>query len=473
VTWHGCCELGSEDASTGTHLITDAYVEIFSITPSTIVHTENGTQRYGRSTGTVRAVSNLRLNPPNSESAGSGMAERNLTRLTGTVALLANGTVVDSSQWSPTPRLQYEGLDGTTNLTVRMAIQATVTTASNTTEPRTYSMTVTDSKQLRVQNLSGVPERQDAGTIARDQGANTSVIAMTLPGRWHRASFDSGPTVDSKWRFYTQYNKSWQRWETVGNETADEGVTQVAPLEVHAVPLRAGPELTQPFLDSESNASGADRRVVRLQYPTADSEMAPQPPLPGVELERANQSTTADTFSLRSPQSLGGLETYTVHGLVRGHSVTRSINTTDPTAIRQPNLTVRDDVAAPNESVTVLEIGRSGKGRPIRQGQLTIRTDESEVTRAVDDLGTSRFVLAEATVPSARITYTPAVPWWNQSRRVPVKTTTIYYTSTVGLPPFKAIINSIVGALLWIVPLGMLLYGYDVLTRGKLLKWYK
>ncbi|MBX0288714.1 hypothetical protein EGH22_20495 [Halomicroarcula sp. F28] len=404
------------------------------------------------------------------------MPERNLTRFNGTVALFANGTVVDRSQWSPTPRLQYEGIRGTTNLTVRMNIQATVevTDESNTTERRSYSLTVTDSKHITVQNLSVVPERQNVGLVAREQGRNKSIVAMTLPGRWHRASFGDGPTVDSKWRFYTEYNESWQSWETAGNESAPPEFTQVAPLEVHAVPLKAGPELTQPFLDSEKNASSGNRRIVRLQYPNSDSEMAPQPPLPsGTNLERANQSTTANTFTLRSSHSLRGLENYTVHGLVRGHSVTRSINTTDPTIIRKPNLTVEDGLEAPNESATVLEIESSGVGGPIRQGQLTVRTDELVLRREVTNLGTNRFVLAESMIPSAEITYEPAVPWWNQSRQVPVQATRIYYTSTVGLPPIDAIIDSIVGALLWIVPLGVLLYGYDVLTRGKLLRWYK
>lgn len=474
--WESCCELTAAGSDGPEPLFTDAYVEVFSIGPSTIVHTRNGTQRYGSPNGTVRVVSNYRVTPPGNESSEPGTPEQNLTRTSSEVQLLVNGTVVDSST-SATPRLQYRGISGVRNLTVWMSLEGTVAVGndSNATERRNYSMTVTDSELIRVQNLSAMAVTHEYGWVNDSRTVNESALTLSVPGLWHEAEFDAGPVVHSQWYYYTKPAENWTRWNNTSTrpDSGTPAFTPIAPVEVHAVPVTAGPELFYSFVGNRTDFSSGFRPTVRLEYP--ESELVPQPSLPeDVELDRAGASTTADRFTLRSRHSLQEIDEVTIHGIVRGRSVTHSIDSTDPVTSRELNLTARE-VRSTDETTQLLVHADQKEGGWVKQGHISVETDESRVERELTwgDFGEIVVTLPQSEVRSAEIRYRPEARWWNQSRVYPVRETSITYANTVGLPPFDAIIDFVVAALLWIVPLGLLLYGFDMVTRGKILKWYQ
>ena len=470
ATWKDCCYISRGNDSGEEPLISDAYIAIFATSPSTILHTQNGTERYGSPDGTVRTISNLRVNPPGDESTQS--ANRDLTRLTGETELLVNGTVVDSAPADSTNRLQYEDVSGTANLTVRMTLEATIRkTESHSTGPQNYSMTVTDSRIVRVQNLSAAPARQKLAWI-NQQGANESVIATTLHRPWHQVSFEGGPTVTSKWRYFTRYNQSWQSWqswETAGNRSAVDGPTRVAPEEVHAVPVTAGPEMTQSDLETEAG-NETDNPYLWLEYP--DSPETAQPPLPsGVQLDRTGQSTTSDTFTIHSDTSLQGLDEYTVNGIVRGHTVNRSLDTSEPIAVRKVNLTAeRLSPDGDRKRFQVRAVAR--EGLPVLQGRISLETPQSEFKQQLSPTTGNTMVVEMAQSESARgrMKYVPARPWWNQSRQVPVQATTAYYIPRNKLPPDHEIIWFLFSAVVASLPVVLALYGYRIMHRGKLLR---
>ena len=459
VTWSECCELSTDANGSSRQLFSEAYVEIFSVTPSTIVHTQSGTQRYGSANGTVRVVSNYRLNKPGSDS-------KSLTRNTSEIELLVNGSVVDTSS-SATPRLQYREVSGPANLTVRLTLEGAVTSA-NASEPETYSMVLSDTETIRIQNLTGLDVNRGYGWVNdTGLGPNESVIAMSVPGQWSRVSFDGGPTANSRWRYDTRSNENWTDWQTSSEspEGAGSNFTEIAPTEVHAVQTASAPELTQPFINQSNRSATNDYRSAWLEQP--DSNQA---------LRDGGEENlgSGDWFTLRSSHSLQHLDEFAVYGLVRGRSTNRSLDTERPPTARELNLTART-ISSSDERTRLLIHPDQKVGGFVAQGQIVVETRESRVERQLEltDWGEVVVTLPQATVRRADITYTPERPWWRQSRLHPVVATEATYVHTPGLPSLTVIIDFMVVTVLAFVPLGLLLYGFDVVSRGKLLNWYK
>jgi len=472
VSWESCCRLESSTAIDGP-LFSEVYIEIFSITPSTIVHSRAGTQRYGSPNGTVRAVSNFRINERLLKSTVDA-ASANLTTLGGEVELLANGTVVDTSS-SLTSEFQYRGLSGTTNLTVRLRLTGTVQSADSVT--RSYTMTVTDSETVRVQDLSGLGVsgqlawRNETGTTRTD-----STLTLSVPGLWHRIQFDNGLRAHSQWYYYTRNGDGWVDWETTATEpsTVAPEWQPIAPYEVHAVPVTAGPELTYEWLNPTDDESTRSRDVpVALSYP--ETSMAPQPSLPPeIGLDRAGNSTTADRFTLHSSRSLREAGEFTVYGLVRGRSVNISVNATDPPTVYEVNLTA--EVLNTSDAGTRLRVSaRPRAGATLKYGWIIVTTRDTHFVRQLTpaDDGTIVVELDQARVRRGRLRYEPPTPWWNQSRTYPTLATNGSFLDTANLPAIREIIDFIVITGLVFLPLYLLLYGFDILTRGKFFGWYE
>jgi hypothetical protein len=203
--------------------------------------------------------------------------------------------------------------------------------------------------------------------------------------------------------------------------------------------------------------------------------MMPQPSLPSaIDLERAGNSTTSDRIRLRSSGSLERAGEFTVYGIVRGRSATYSVDTTDPPVSREVNLTVEE--VNTNGDTTRLRVSvRPLAGGRIEHGRMAVSTQKGRVTEQVTpaDDGTVVVELNQSTVWSGRLVYEPAAPWWNQSREYPVLATGTRFAHTADLPPIHEIIDFIVITGLVFLPLYLLVYGFDILTNGKLVGWYE
>jgi hypothetical protein len=485
--WAAPSYVDPESGGNGYLSINDAYVAIFATTPSTIVHSWNGTTRYAAPNGTVRAIVDYQIPEPTDSEYGSTEVIRALNNHTTSTVLYVDGTAVDNTS-APRPELSYSDLSGTSELTVETTISANITEIRITEikerdngsveirENRTvtfqeYDTTVSSEPQtVTVQDLEGMSVEGGVGWYNESGGAgvNDSVMGLSVPGRWQALEFGNGLGVHSQWYFYTRGNESWATWDG----TSGDSETTIRPREVHAVPVTAGPEITSHSVTLESGESSL---IADLQVSYPVTQMASQPALPPeIRLNRASNSTTADWFRLRSSNSLEGVEEVTIHGLVRTHSATHSVDASDAETIHPANLTVTN--ASVNGTGVHLEIAVSDPtGSPVESGQVLVTAWNSTAERTLTpaDDGTLTVTLSQSTFRSAEIRYTPAEPFWEQTRDVPIRSSEISYHHVGEIPELTAVIDWIVVTLLWFLPLVLVLYGIDMVTNGRLFKWSK
>ena len=463
--------------------ITHAYVELFSTTPSTVVHQRDSTQRLVAPDGTVRALVDYRLPEPED----SGDTSRSIDSHSVESELYVDGTQVDSTTDDP-PELEYTGLSGTADLRVESTIEVTIKERTVTTTCRTttdgsvvcwtdvdidyeeYSHTVSDSRTVRVQDLSGLDVDGGAGTI-HEPGApvNDTVVGVSISGMWRSVQSDAGYRVHNEWRYYTRTDEFWTEWETSGDAPGDE-FNGVRPVEVHAVPVTAEPEVTRWQLGEQRGDGELEPDIhANVTRPT----MAPQPTLPPeINISREPESPTDDHFRIWSGASLQNTGEFEVNGLVRGHSATHSVPTSELTPIRPVNITAA--VVSESGDQTDLEVlVETQAGDPVEQGQLTITTREATVQRSLSGTGGEVVVtLPHDEYETSQIEYEPAELFWQQSGDAAVRATTVPDHVEPDFWEFAKILELIVVTLVWFLPLGLLLYGMDILTNGKLLRWF-
>jgi len=455
--------------------IRDSYVAIFSISPSTVVHQQDGTQRFAAPNGTVRAIVDYRLREPSD-------SDKTLNNYSTETKLYVNGTEVDSSS-SDSPELEYKDISGTAELRVETSISATIKTVTTgisyrvingTKEPyidhefsyTTYTQTLSDTETVRVQNLSGLAVEGGAGTI-HQPGApvNDTVVGVSIPGVWRSLESESGYRVHNEWRYYTRADASWTEWETSGEGPEDDEYDGIRPLEVHAVPVTDQPEVTRWRLGEQR---GNDRFEPDLHANVTQATMAPQPSLPPeINIEREPESPTDTHLRIWSTESLRNTGDFQINGIVRGHSVP----TSELTPIREVNITA--DVVSESEDQTDLKVlVETQAGDPVKQGQLTIKTREATVQRSLSGTGGEVVVtLPHDEYESSQIQYVPAKLFWRQSGDGAVRETTVPHHPGSDFWEFTKILDLIVVTVLWFLPLGLLLYGLDVMSNGKLLRW--
>lgn len=252
--------------------IKDAYVHTQSITPSTILHTENGTTRLVRPSGEVRATTDYRLDlqPDTSGDTAINWDVEN-TEIKET-RLLVDGDVVDRTTGTNTPTLSYNNLNGNHNLTVETDIEATVTetqieeyevcteTTETTTEvvngtettvnetveecetkidtstfERKYTVTVQDTTNVQVHTL-------DATAFETERNTNTNArnvysTALSMDGRWSQVQLPGkNNTVKGSWSFYIQSNEDYIHLTETNTTNSEETVSETRPVEIHAYP---------------------------------------------------------------------------------------------------------------------------------------------------------------------------------------------------------------------------------------------
>ena len=486
--WAAPSYVDTESGGNGDISINDAYVAIFATTPTTIVHSWNGTTRYAAPNGTVRAIVDYQIPEPTDSEYGSTEVIRALNNHTTSTVLYVDGTAVDNTS-APRPELSYSDLSGTSELTVETTISANITEIRITEikerdngtveirENRTvtfqeYETTVSSEPQtVTVQDLEGMSVDGGIGWDNRSGvgSQNESVLGLSISGTWRELDSAAGYGVHSQWYFYTRGNESWTDW--TGTST-DSGTT-IRPLEVHAVPVTAGPELTTRRL----GAMESDSRFVPSLEATAPTEsMAPPPSLPAsITINRAGNTTTADRFTIRSDESLAGTGEFTLYGIVRGRSVNRSLDVTEPTSIRPANISTE---FLDTESGTVeLRIAvNDTTGQPVTSGQLVVSTGDGE-SRTVRQLtpetnGAVVVSFAQSRLDAVDVRYQPSAPFWEQSRTEPLRETAVTRYHVRDIPELMSWVNFAIVTALWLAPLALLLYGMDVMANGKLLHWY-
>ncbi|WP_058992346.1 hypothetical protein [Haloarcula sp. CBA1127] len=444
--------------------IRDAYVTFFSVEPSTVVHRESGTERLVRPNGTVRAIHDYRVYI--SEFFEDDFRVLNTSMNT---TLYANGTAMDNST-AAQPTLNYTQINGTAELQLVTTISMNLSEIDDD-EIDEYELTVTDSQTVQVENLSEREIVVEPGVVPNGRGATTDDyrIGTVIPGSWQSVQFDAGYEVRSKWRFYTRSPPGWENW-------SENTTTPVRPLETHAVRATEGPEVTVNRVQNESSDGWRFIPSLEATYPmnatgntTANATNRTTLP-PEIRVNRSAPFTTADRFTIRSAEQLR-TESFEIRGLVRGNSIEQPTDSTNPTPIREVNIT-SEVVNSTDNSTDLLVRVEPKAGFPIAAGNVTVATGQSRVERSFSGTDEITVTVDQGEVSSAIVTYCPTQIWWEQGRAVPVRDTQERVAYEVSLPDLSEFIDLVVVTLLTLLPAVLVLYGYDVWTRGKFIGWY-
>ncbi|WP_135305402.1 hypothetical protein [Haloarcula amylovorans] len=457
-----------------------SYVEIFSTNPSTVVHTETGTTQYVRPNGTVRTVGSYN---------GSALGCANTSDFcvlesvsVNEVGLYANGTRQDTAA-SPTAELQYRNLTGPTTLTVRLSLSVTVnqTTVTGDSNITTYNRTLRDSRQVTAYEVT--PSDVE---VSLANHRNSTGASLAVPKLWRSVTFKTGDVVYSRWRFYTRSPPGWERWNT-SSGTNVSSAQRIRPLQVHAIPARQGPlaNLDQHSLagDAQFFQLGDDYDRIQLEFVVSyrNGTTANKSQLPvEVQLTQSRTHTRTERFTLRANDThpLSDYRSPTVHGIVRGEKTESRLSTTAVVDAYPANMSATVVNRTTNGTTLAVTV-RSTRGHPVDFGNVTVvaRNSTRIHTLAPDERGVFNITVPERALDRVTLTYSPKYYWWEQGNPVVSDIVATERTTTVewldaGHPKFVDIANLVVVTILWFLPLGLLLYGFDVWTNGRLLGVY-
>ncbi|WP_123538185.1 hypothetical protein [Halosimplex salinum] len=347
--------------------VRDAYVEIFTVQPSTIVRAEPDRQpRYVAPEGELFATLDYRLAVPE-DSDGPyytlswELQEHNVTDL----QLLVDGRPEVESDATRTPHLEYDlenhfGTDHTLRVTANVTVTikrhnewcsnltaGNCTSWSSETTNLTETISVSDSIDVKEHSV-GV-----SGYYARFPDGDLGVMTY-LEGPWLGYELPGG-RINGVWRFYSARDPGWDSLITSTESGTSRRHSPMHPLRLSAYPIKTGP-----------TASPAD--TVSIQE-VLGREHEP-PSLPGtVILDVLEQSYTGSfRIAARYQTPDQDVSDLTVYGLVRGVKTEAGPDTHNEVSIYRSNLTLKVlDTTAETATVQVT-LREAQTGDPISTG---------------------------------------------------------------------------------------------------------
>ncbi|MFC7078078.1 hypothetical protein [Haloarcula halophila] len=497
-------------APTSNGPIKDAYIEIFRVTPSTIVHHHNGTTQYVRPNGSVKAITNYRVETPKSTVTPTrtvtwAVVDTEIEDL----ELWTNGSIEDSVSSGTKPTFQFTNTTGNSTLkvngTVTVTLQKTTTFSANgtiKTSKKVVSQEVSDARRVRTQKLDGAVYGETA------DHRNSSGAVVNVPRMWRNIQFpNAGESVHSRWFFYTRSPSGWEHWsKSTSPRSTSSGppFNKIRPLRVHAAPLKSAPvsgigkkrgaATKYTGTNGDYTRNNEDFRVARASGPTAHG---PVNTSVSVNLNITEGYTKTQRVEVREAGSNNPYkyQDVVVTGIVRGSKESGWLN--KPTVVHPTNLTA--EVTNRSKNGTEIEISiLSPTDQPVKQGtlildpgQLGARTGLN-ITRAYTTGGAPRSPatvintsasgtivvrIPQTNVRELEIRYIPPEPWWDQFIRLGPVVAAMGQTETTqrvggGFPAFKHLIELAVLTLLSFGPMLAMLYLADVLTNGRLIGMY-
>lgn len=445
--------------------IKDAYVRIFSITPSTVVKADSGEEMYIDEDGTVRALIDFRTEMPTDDTTGT---TRHLYSSKGksidSVSLLVDGEVVDTvSPSSKHPVLHYSDQSDASNITVRATLNVSWVeeffacsggwsgdgwtcngTYRTSTESKSNTFSVTTTKQVTVADptVSGTrgtfPDNQSGAYFETDQP-------------WRRIVLDTSAnaTVQGRWRFYSRTPTDYLSfYKTKGSDTQSRSIA-VRPLQVYAIPATQGAQINR-------SGYGNQLRVTDQVGPLRNVSA----PANRVEVTYANPTRELQGIAVRSNHDPEFYRDVRVKGIVRGTESSEQISPIR--RVRRPNVSVHRVERTKNN--TTLELSAQVSGTPVSQGTVQFRNRSVPLSGPA----ATEVVVTGTGSRAFQATFVPDTGWWAASTpMIESSQTVVIQPSTPG---FTWILELVLVTILWFIPLGLLLLGFDYLTNGRLLK---
>lgn len=255
--------------------IEDAYVKVFSIDPSTVVHRPGREERYVTESPTLRAISDFRYE----KSSGSGsfddtkyVEKYQSPSTSATVRVKKDGATVDSyTTGGSVGTISHDySVSGTADLSVEVEYEVTVDhkkwkcddwNASESDCEGTYdkyhddehtvTRPVSDGDTVTKQDE---PEVEVAEYEYEGQDEDRGVVVVEPDGLWK--TIDLGDmTIESQWMFYTRSPDRWETMETRESDGTTDNPSDVRPVVVHAYPAFSEPKVEKPRSLQRENIS--------------------------------------------------------------------------------------------------------------------------------------------------------------------------------------------------------------------------
>lgn len=371
--------------------IKDAYVEIFTVQPSTHARiSPSKDPLYVAGNGTVAGTSDYRLNIPPSKTCTDKDDEGditwrvsvnwNLNGYSSNTTLLVNSNIEETGDTSHTPKLNYRNLSRKSGnhhtLTLRTSIKANLTArierchytiddvdcdTNIVWHPTT--VVVEDSVEVVDYNL-GV-----SGFFARyPDGDMGLVIYKNYP--WQGYSVPSGE-VNGVWRFFSMRDPDWDR--LVRSTESGKSVihSPLHPLQMNAFPMNIGATSLE---EKETGEYGNQQLITTRHVQILDSygTVKQSPSLPenvnlDVEPDGYNATYGVVTRTGLNKSLSSDSITVTSHGLVRGENDKVTLDNNGsfaPGHINKSNLTLKVLNSTENKTKVrvILSDSKTGKG---------------------------------------------------------------------------------------------------------------
>jgi hypothetical protein len=446
--------------------IKDAYVSIFAVQPSTVLHHGNATTQYIAPNGQVRAISDYRVAIPQGDQNGSHRERWSIDRTSiESVELSADGRTIDSGSGHQAT-LQYTGLSGSPQLTVEANITVElrhITLDCSDWNPSISecdgnwnrdvktseaTKTVSTSQTVVVNQLSNI-----SGNRVQFEKSKSQVGAVVHPNtEWSTITVDGDVRARSNWWFYSAGRSGWQTMVTSTATNTSRTESSVRPVQVHGFPSQQAP-----YVPTEPTDDGKRPLVIEETWGT--EQLGPSLP-PNIDLESANPYVNADSIALSSTTlDVSAFHEVTVQGIVRGQS--RTVTLAEQRTVRETNLTLTVTEANATHAVVRAMVTENATDDAVTTGRVTIRNQSTTLNSS----GMGVLTVSNPAIV-VRGQYTSA-PWWRTDQ--PYAASEDVAKMPANFPEFRMLIRLVVVTILWFIPVVVLVFGFDYMSGGELL----
>lgn len=446
--------------------IKDAFVSIFAVQPSTILHQSNGTTQYVAPDGQVRAFSDYRVAVPEGDQNGSHRERWSIDRTRiESIELSADGRTIDSGSGHQAT-LQYADLSGSPQLTVEANITVTVRHVTldcsdwnssisscdggwtRDIESLEASKTVSTSQLVVVNRLSDI-----AGHRVQFAAHEDRVGAVVHPNtEWSTITVDGDARARSNWWFYTAGQSGWQTMVTSTATNTSRSESSVRPVQIHAFPSQQ-----VPYVPTELTEDG--KRPLAIEETWGSEQAGPSLP-PNIDLESADPYVNADSIAVSSTTlDESAFREVTVHGIVRGQS--RTVTLSEQQIVRETNLTLTVTEANATHAVVRAIVTENATGDAVTTGRVTIGNQ----TTALNSSGMAVITISNPAIV-VRGQYT-STAWWRTDQ--PYAASEDVTKTPANFPDLQTLIQLVVVTILWFIPVAVLVFGFDYMSDGALL----
>ncbi len=339
---------------TNSTVIADAHASIFAVQPATVVHESPGTTRqYLAPDGTLFGQVDYRVRTQPAVADERNVSVEVLDHEVTEVRVLVDGRVVNRTNGSQTPQVDYE-LDGEdVTVTLEADIEATVrqtVSVGGIVQNETVvqdAVTVNDSLAGRVYDLSA------SGYVTRYPDGDHGV-AVFVSGPWQGYSMtrDGSPRVRGVWRFYTARDTDWDVLVTSTATNTSRAASPALPVAVHAYPSAIGPRIEPPGNGTERLAIWGPER----EAPTGTiGEHVAVEVVETPYRQSWGYAVRTDNFDR---------ESFAVRGIVRG--VNATITDVSERRVRESSLAATVVRANESGALVRLQVTDAATGEPIR-----------------------------------------------------------------------------------------------------------